>query len=82
LDSVERRNGETITKLREEIRHLREELLKERTTGGVNSNKEVANLQGNVSELEKRLEEQQNKYKALEERSEQTKVWIVKVLIC
>jgi len=73
LDSVERRNGETITKLREEVRHLREELLKERTGTSSSNNKEVSNLQGNVVELEKRLEDQQNKYKQLEERSEQNK---------
>jgi len=48
LDSVERRNGETITKLREEVRHLREELLKERTGTNTSNNKEVVNLQGNV----------------------------------
>jgi len=74
LENVEKRNGETITKLRDELRHVKEELLKERTGNKSQNQKEVVHLNEKLAELEKRLEQEQAKNKQLEERNEQNRI--------
>jgi len=51
LETVEKRNGETITRLREELRQAKEDLLKERTGNNSQSQKEVVHLHEKVGFL-------------------------------
>jgi len=80
LEKVERNNSEIVSKLRDELRQVREELTSQRLESNIRNTDEVRNLHDKARDLEENLNRERDEVRKLEEKLEDTRTLYEKKL--